>query len=105
MAVTSYRWLDYRVDDHRILSYGWGELLEMHELYFGKSEEKERVELQRQGIETNHRFLYRKVISKVKDFRAAFNKFIGNENLKNAPTPSKSGSISHSKYLVQKFQK
>src|SRR5260221_4782528 len=39
------RWIDYRVDDHDDPVLRLGELLEMHELYFGKSPEKERVEL------------------------------------------------------------
>jgi uncharacterized Ntn-hydrolase superfamily protein len=40
------RWIDYRVDDHKDPVPRLGELLEMHELYFGKSPEEERVPLQ-----------------------------------------------------------
>jgi len=39
------RWLDYRVDDHEDPVPRLGELLEMHELYFGKSAEQDRVEI------------------------------------------------------------
>ena len=39
------RWMDYRVDDHPDPVPRLGELLEMHELYFGKSPESERVAL------------------------------------------------------------
>src|SRR5215207_8187006 len=38
------RWLDYRVDDHEDPVLRLGDLLEMHDLYFGKSPEKDRVE-------------------------------------------------------------
>lgn len=39
------RWIDYRVDDHDNPVARLGELLELHELYFGESEEKDRVQL------------------------------------------------------------
>src|SRR5262245_48503127 len=39
------RWLDYRVDDHQDPVPRLGALLEMHELYFGKSKEEDRVEI------------------------------------------------------------
>jgi uncharacterized Ntn-hydrolase superfamily protein len=37
------RWIDYRVDDHADPVLRLGELLEMHELYFGKSAEKDAL--------------------------------------------------------------
>lgn len=40
------RWIDYRVDDHEDPVPRLGELLELHELYFGESTEKDRVPLQ-----------------------------------------------------------
>ena len=40
------RWLDYRVDDHVDPVARLGELLRLHELYFGHSAEAERVLLQ-----------------------------------------------------------
>jgi uncharacterized Ntn-hydrolase superfamily protein len=39
------RWIDYRVDDHEDPVPRLGELLELHELYFGKSDEDDRVPL------------------------------------------------------------
>src|SRR5688500_7758792 len=45
------RWLDYRVDDHEDPVPRLGELLEMHDLYFGKSPENERVELKGVALE------------------------------------------------------
>jgi len=39
------RWIDYRVDDHEDPVPRLGELLELHELYFGESDEKDRVSL------------------------------------------------------------
>jgi len=40
------RWIDYRVDDHDDPVLRLGELLELHELYFGKSDPKTRVQLE-----------------------------------------------------------
>jgi uncharacterized Ntn-hydrolase superfamily protein len=39
------RWIDYRVDDHEDPVSRLGQLLEMHDLYFGESAEDERVPL------------------------------------------------------------
>jgi uncharacterized Ntn-hydrolase superfamily protein len=39
------RWIDYRVDDHKDPVPRLGELLELHELYFGESQEKDRMPL------------------------------------------------------------
>jgi len=39
------RWLDYRVDDHEEPIPRLGELIQMHRLYFGGSEEEERLKL------------------------------------------------------------
>jgi uncharacterized Ntn-hydrolase superfamily protein len=39
------RWIDYRVDDHEGPVPRLGELLEMHNLYFGKSLETDRLEI------------------------------------------------------------
>jgi len=39
------RWIDYRVDDHDDPVLRLGKLLELHELYFGKSDPKTRVQL------------------------------------------------------------
>ncbi len=45
------RWIDYRVDDHEDPVARLGELLEMHELYFGESEEKDRVPLKGEPLQ------------------------------------------------------
>jgi uncharacterized Ntn-hydrolase superfamily protein len=43
-------WVNYRVDDHSDPVHRLGELLELHDLYFGKSPESERVELSGQPL-------------------------------------------------------
>jgi uncharacterized Ntn-hydrolase superfamily protein len=75
------RWLDYRVDDHEDPVPRLGELLEMHDLYFGKSTENDRVvingKVQAQIIELLTLTGY---LKNGKEFRTAFNEFIANEN-------------------------
>jgi uncharacterized Ntn-hydrolase superfamily protein len=39
------RWIDYRVDDHEDPIQELGRLLELHELYFGESDTKDRIQL------------------------------------------------------------
>jgi uncharacterized Ntn-hydrolase superfamily protein len=99
------RWLDYRVDDHEDPVPRLGELLEMHELYFGRSPESERVEimgpvharltdiLRRTGYLRNGR-----------QFLDAFQEFIGNENFEERADPEArwiDGPVLN--YLVKKF--
>jgi len=75
------RWLDYRVDDHEDPVPRLGELLEMHELYFGKSAESDRVEITTNVQEQLTSILTQEgYLKNGKEFRAAFNEFIGNEN-------------------------
>lgn len=82
------RWLDYRVDDHEDPVPRLGELLELHDLYFGKSPEGERAEItgktlkQMSGILESLGYL-----KKGRDFKAAFNEFIGNENFEERSDP------------------
>lgn len=45
------RWIDYRVDDHEDPVPKLGELLEMHELYFGESDKKDRVPLKGEPLQ------------------------------------------------------
>jgi uncharacterized Ntn-hydrolase superfamily protein len=45
------RWIDYRVDDHADPVPRLGELLELHELYFGESDEKDRVPLNGESLQ------------------------------------------------------
>lgn len=101
------RWLDYRVDDHEDPVPRLGELLEMHELYFGKSTENDRVEItgivQEQIIEILTREGY---LKNGKEFSAAFNEFIGNENFEER-ADSRATWIDAPvlKYLTKKFGK
>jgi uncharacterized Ntn-hydrolase superfamily protein len=100
------RWLDYRVDDHEDPVPRLGELLEMHDLYFGKSPETERLEItdhvqaQLTGILTQQGYL-----KNGKGFTEAFNEFIGNENFEERADPEArwiDGPVL--KYLVKKFK-
>jgi uncharacterized Ntn-hydrolase superfamily protein len=75
------RWLDYRVDDHEDPVPRLGELLEMHELYFGKSPETDRVEIKGKVQEQIAEILRGKgYLKNGRQFTDAFNEFIGNEN-------------------------
>ena len=73
------RWIDYRVDDHEDPVPRLGELLELHDLYFGKSPENERVAIKGKVEDQLTEILktagYWK---KEKIFQNAFNGFIGN---------------------------
>src|SRR5687768_3793099 len=100
------RWLDYRVDDHEDPVSRLGELLEMHDLYFGKSTETERVEIkgkvmgQLTEILTQAGYLKGK-----KEFTAAFKEFIGNENFEErADSDAKWIDGPILKYLIRKFE-
>jgi len=99
------RWLDYRVDDHEDPVPRLGQLLEMHELYFGKSTENERVDItgkvQEQIIEILTQEGY---LKNGKEFSAAFNEFIGNENFEERADPeAKWIDAPVLKYLTKKF--
>ena len=101
------RWLDYRVDDHEDPVPRLGELLEMHELYFGKSLESERVELKDQALAQMTEILTNaSYLKNGKDFTIAFNEFIGNENFEERADPEAQwidGPVLE--YLVRKFRK
>jgi len=101
------RWLDYRVDDHQDPVSRLGELLEMHELYFGKSTEQDRVEIKgkvlQQIVDTLARAGY---LSEGKGFIDSFTEFIGNENFEERADPQGKwidGPVL--KYLLKKFEK
>lgn len=99
------RWIDYRVDDHDDPVPRLGELLEMHDLHFGKSPESERVELEGESLNQITEILVQEgYLKKGKSFRAAFNEFIGNENFEERADPE-AGWIDGPvlKYLVKKF--
>jgi uncharacterized Ntn-hydrolase superfamily protein len=101
------RWLDYRVDDHEDPVPRLGELLEMHELYFGKSPESDRLQIK--GRVLNHLTTILKqegYLKKENEFLAAFNKFIGNENFEERSDPNAQWiDRPVFRYLVQKFEK
>jgi len=101
------RWLDYRVDDHEDPVPRLGELLEMHGLYFGKSEEKDRVELKGKALKQITDILVQEnYLKKGNKFRDAFNEFIGNENFEERADPeAKWIDKPVLKYLVRKFSK
>jgi uncharacterized Ntn-hydrolase superfamily protein len=101
------RWLDYRVDDHEDPVAQLGELLDMHELYFGKSPASDRVEIrdgaQRQLTEILTRGGY---LKDGRQFVEAFNEFIGNENFEERADPQArwiDGPVLE--YLIRKFRK
>jgi len=100
------RWVDYRVDDHDDPVLRLGELLEMHELYFGKSPEKERVTIKGKALQQVTDILTRAgYLKKRNNFRNAFNEFIGNENFEERADPEATwidGPVL--KYLVKKFR-
>ncbi|HVF25853.1 MAG TPA: DUF1028 domain-containing protein [Anaerolineales bacterium] len=100
------RWLDYRVDDHADPVPRLGELLEMHDLYFGKSEVKDRMELKGKALQQVTDILRQEsYLKKGNDFRSAFNEFIGNENFEERADPeAKWIDRPVLKYLVRKFE-
>ena len=82
------RWLDYRVDDHEDPVPRLGELLEMHELYFGKSAETDRVEIQGKVQEQITAILVDQgYLKNGRQFTDAFQEFIGNENFEERADP------------------
>ena len=99
------RWLDYRVDDHEDPVPRLGELLEMHNLYFGKSPESERVELNGQVLIQLSEILRRRgYLNNKSDFISAFNQFIGNENFEERADPQATWIDKPVlDYLVRKF--
>ena len=101
------RWIDYRVDDHEDPILRLGELVEMHDLYFGKSPESERMLIKGKALGQLTEILTRHgYLRKAKDFKDAFNEFIGNENFEERADP-KAQWIDKPvlKYLVKKFMK
>jgi len=99
------RWIDYRVDDHEDPVLRLGELLELHELYFGKSPEADRIAISGKALERITKILTQeKYLKKGKSFRSAFNEFIGNENFEERADPeAKWIDKPVLKYLTNKF--
>jgi uncharacterized Ntn-hydrolase superfamily protein len=101
------RWLDYRVDDHDDPVPRLGELLEMHDLYFGKSPESERVEIKDNIVTRLGELLSQQgYLKSGKSFPEAFYEFIGNENFEERADPQ-AGWIDKPvlNYLLKKFGK
>jgi uncharacterized Ntn-hydrolase superfamily protein len=101
------RWLDYRVDDHEDPVPRLGELLEMHELYFGKSPESERVELKNEILQQVTEILTNTgYLTNGKELMNAFNEFIGNENFEERADPeAKWIDAPVLEYLIKKFSR
>jgi uncharacterized Ntn-hydrolase superfamily protein len=99
------RWLDYRVDDHEDPVPRLGELLELHDLYFGKSPENDRVALKGKPLRQMTDILMAQgYLKKGRTFREAFNEFIGNENFEERADPQANWIDKPVlKYLLKKF--
>jgi len=100
------RWLDYRVDDHENPVPRLGELLEMHDLYFGKSPETEHVQIKGKAFKQMTAILKKQgYLKKNTEFKNAFNEFIGNENFEERADPEGTWiDRPVLKYLVKKFE-
>jgi uncharacterized Ntn-hydrolase superfamily protein len=101
------RWIDYRVDDHDNPVLQLGELLVMHELYFGKSPETDRVQIKGKVLSQIFDILKKEgYLKKNKAFVYAFNEFIGNENFEERADPTAEWIDKPVlKYLLKKFKK
>lgn len=101
------RWLDYRVDDHEDPVPRLAELLDMHELYFGKSPESERMAIKGRAANQLTTILRQQgYLKKDKGFVTAFNEFIGNENFEERADPNALWiDRPVLKFLVKKFEK
>jgi len=101
------RWIDYRVDDHEDPVLRLGELLEMQDLYFGKSPASERVLLKGKALQQITDIIMQEgFLKRGRSFLNAFNEFIGNENFEERADPeAKWIDKPVLRYLVKKFQK
>lgn len=101
------RWIDYRVDDHDDPVPRLGELLALHELYFGKSPESDRLQIRGRVLDQLTAILKREgYLKNENEFISAFNEFIGNENFEERADPN-ANWIDRPvlKYLVKKYEK
>ena len=101
------RWIDYRVDDHEDPVPRLGELLELHSLYFDKSPVSDRHEIKGKALKQITNILTSQgYLKKGKEFKDAFNEFIGNENFEERADPNaKWIDKPVLKYLEKKFTK
>lgn len=107
------RWIDYRVDDHSDPVSRLGELLQLHNLYFGKSPESERLPLsgkvlgRLQEIMTGAGYYQGLPTGQMDETtQSALNAFVGNENFEERCSLS-AGWIDRPvfDFLVEKFGK
>jgi uncharacterized Ntn-hydrolase superfamily protein len=105
------RWVDYRVDDHEDPVSKLTELLELHRLYFGTSDESERlpiegaVAVKLQEMMITHGYYQGDTHGQLDEAtRAALRRFIGNENFEDR-TDVESGYIDRPvfEYLAKRF--
>jgi uncharacterized Ntn-hydrolase superfamily protein len=110
---TTDRWIDYRVDDHEDPVPRLGELLEMHELYFGESDKNDRVPLKGEPLEQLQAILLRlgylegKADGKYDELtKTALRTFTGNENFEER-CDLEAGWVDRPvlEYLLKKFGK
>jgi uncharacterized Ntn-hydrolase superfamily protein len=87
------RWMDYRVDDHLNPVAKLGELLELHQLYFGRSTKAQRVKLVGDVVRDLQKMMkglgyYAPTNGKYDEAtREAFRVFIDNENFEERASP------------------
>jgi uncharacterized Ntn-hydrolase superfamily protein len=107
------RMLDYRVDDDPDPVTRLGELVYLHQLYFGKSPENEHIQLKDAALKDIQEIMIRLGYLKQppngnydKDTQEAFRAFIGNENFEERSDPV-SGWVDAPvfDYIIRKFGK
>lgn len=107
------RWIDYRVDDQEDPVPRLGKLLEMHELYFGKSNENDRIPLKGEPLQELQEILIRQNYMEGKAdgqyselTKSALREFTGNENFEER-VDLEAGWIDRPvmEYLLNKFGK
>jgi uncharacterized Ntn-hydrolase superfamily protein len=101
------RWIDYRVDDHEDPVPRLSELLELQDLYFGKSPESDRMPIKGRVLTHLTTILKQQGYLKTETgFLEAFKEFIGNENFEERADPDGTWiDRPVLKYLVEKFEK
>ncbi len=107
------RWIDYRIDNALDPVAELGELLELHELYMGKSPENERVQLQGDILKDIQKIMaelgyYQPSINGkyTETVKESLNSFLGNENFENRFNADE-GWLDQPvvDYLLKKFKK
>jgi len=101
------RWFDFRVDDHDDPVPHLRELMEMQDLYFGKSPESDRILIKGAVLKHITQILKQEgYLEKNKPFSKGFREFIGNENFEDRSDPNGIWIDKPVyKYLLKKFIK